>query len=81
MPKSDTVILTVSVHDEDNPTPVEDTMTIEVYDTACLATIGEGAEYDPDDIDQDCDTDLSDFAEMAETWLDDYTLTEPVDKP
>jgi hypothetical protein len=36
---------------------------------------------DPTDLDQNCVTAFPDFAVMAMTWLDDYTLTEPAAKP
>ena len=76
----------------DNPTAIEltldvdsgsasDTMKIYVYDDSCRAAIGAGADLDPADFDADCQTRLEDFAEMAEAWLVDYTLTEPIEKP
>ena len=74
MPKSDTVTLTVSVHDAVSSD--EDTMTIDVYESACLAAIGLGQEYDPGDFDTDCDTDLGDLAAIAEEWLVYIELTE-----
>ena len=61
--------------------PVEDTMTIDIYDDACLAAEAAGpVEYDPTDIDGNCITNFADFAVMATTWLDDYTLTAPEPK-
>jgi hypothetical protein len=61
--------------------PVTDIMTIDVYDNACLAAKAVGLlELDPTDIDGNCITALEDFALMALTWLDDYSLTEPVPK-
>ncbi len=67
------VELTVLVHDEVGSD--EDTMTIEVYDTACLVPIP------PSDFDADCDTDLEDYAAMAEEWLVYNELTESIVKP
>ena len=61
--------------------PVEDTMTIDVYDDSCLAAEAAGlAVIDPTDFDGNCITNFADFAVMATTWLDDYTLTGPVAK-
>jgi hypothetical protein len=61
--------------------PVTDTMTIDVYDDNCQAAKAAGLlELDPTDIDGNCITDFDDFAVMATTWLDDYTLKEPVAK-
>ncbi len=73
MPKSDTVTLTVSVHDDVSSD--EDSMTIEVYDTACVGAI------DPGDFDADCDTDIEDYAAIAEEWLVYSELTESIVKP
>jgi len=70
--------LTVTLPGED---PVKDAMTIDVYDDACLATKAAGQEViDPTDTDANCITDFADFAVMATTWLDDYTLTGPIVK-
>jgi len=74
------VVLTLAVNNEGNPPEdaVIDGMTIDVYDDACIAALELGlAEIDPTDIDGDCITAFSDFALLAETWLDDYSLTEP----
>jgi hypothetical protein len=61
--------------------PVTDTMTIDVYDNSCLAAIGLGqVAFDSTDFNKDCITDFEDFAAMATTWLDEYTLTEPIAK-
>jgi hypothetical protein len=72
-----TLTLTVS-----NPgkTPVADTMTIKVYDTACKAAIGKGDKMETD-IDENCEIGLGDIAVMAMLWLDDTGLTVPVAKP
>jgi hypothetical protein len=75
-------VVTLTVSAEDDVSSDEDTMTIDVYDNPCLASIiGLGQEYDPSDFDADCDTDIEDYAEIAEDWLVDYTLTAPVEKP
>ena len=74
-----TVTLTLSVHDEVSSD--EDTMTIDMYENPCLAALSLGEEIDPGDIDADCDTDLEDYAVIAEKWLVDYTLMEPIEKP
>jgi hypothetical protein len=68
-----TVTLTLSAHDD--VSSAEDSMTIEVYDTACIAAI------DPGDFDADCDTDLEDFAAIAEEWLVYNELTTSIVKP
>ncbi len=62
--------------------PLEgDTMTIDVYDTACLAAIGIGQRVDHStDLDGNCITDLSDVAIMAATWLNDVALTGAITK-
>ena len=74
-----TLTLAVTLPGKD---PVIDTMTITVYDDACLAAIDLGlAVIDPTDLDENCITNFVDFALLATTWLDDYTLTEPAAKP
>jgi len=61
--------------------PVTDSTTIDVYDDSCLAAGGAGMlVLDPTDLDGNCITAFEDFAVMAMTWLDDYSLTEPVAK-
>jgi len=68
------VTLRVVVDDE-----YEDTMTIDVYDDACKATIGAGLAADnPTDFDENCITGFGDIAEMAKKWLIDNALTEAV---
>jgi hypothetical protein len=78
-----TVTLTLAVNDESyDPTPVEDTMMIDVYDNACQAAIGKGLDpIDPADFDANCITDLGDYAILAAAWLVDYTLSAPAAKP
>ena len=62
--------------------PVEETMTIDVHDDACEAAKGVGpVAFDPGDVDENCITNLEDFAVLAIAWLDDYTITAPVAKP
>ena len=74
-----TMTLAVTLEGKD---PVTDTMTIVVYDDACLAALDLGlAVIDPTDLDENCITNFEDIAVMATTWLVDYTLTEPVAKP
>ena len=61
--------------------PMRDSMKINVYDDACLAAKAAGpVVIDSTDVDDNCITDFKDFALMAATWLDDYTLTEAVPK-
>lgn len=77
---SSAVMLTFAVTPEGEK-PVEDTMTIDVYDDSCLAAKAVGtAEFDPTDIEGNCITDFEDFALMAATWLVDYILKAPVSK-
>ncbi len=73
--------LELTIGDGVNST-VRDSMTIDVYDTACLAArIGKGLAADyPTDIDGNCITGLRDFVEMAKKWLVDNSLTAPVPK-
>ena len=62
--------------------PVSDSMTIDVYDDSCQAAKSVGTvEIDPTDFDDNCITNLADFAVLAADWLVDYELTEPVIKP
>jgi hypothetical protein len=74
-------IVTLTLSAEDGISSDEDRMRIEIYDTACLAAIGEGEEYDAGDFDADCATGLEDYAVIAEEWLVNSELTEPVEKP
>jgi len=77
------ITLTLAVNNEGNAPEeaVQETMTIDVYDNACLATKAAGqAVIDPTDVDGNCITNFKDFAIMATTWLDDYKLTGPVVK-
>jgi len=76
-----TVTLTLAVNNAGRLGPdVLNTMTIDVYDDACLAArFGVDLAADnPTDLDGNCITDLNDFAEMAKKWLNDKSLTEPV---
>jgi hypothetical protein len=77
------VTMTLAVNNAGNPPgdAVIDTMAIDVYDDACLAAKAVGpVEIARTDVDDNCITDFKDFAVMATTWLDDYTLTEPATK-
>ena len=67
--------------DSDPNLNASDTTKIYFYDDSCKVAIGAGQELYPADVDQDCDTDLADFAAISEEWLEDYTLTEPAEKP
>ncbi len=75
---AETVTLTLAVHDADNPTPVEDTVEIDVYDDACKAgRIGKWRLADnPTDFDGNCITNLEDFAVIGRTWLHGSQLEE-----
>jgi hypothetical protein len=69
-----TVELALAVNDVTNPTPVEDTIEIDVYDNPCQAAIGKLiADYPAANLswlDGDCTNgaDLEDFAEIAALW-------------
>lgn len=56
-------------------------MTIDLYDEACQAFRAAGTGINDSNLNNDCVTDLEDFAIMALTWLKDYELTEPIEKP
>ena len=60
-----------------------ESMKIYVYGDACQAMIaaGQPSPYDPGDIDENCITDLRDYAALAAKWLVDYKATAPVPKP
>jgi len=74
------VELTLVVNDELNTTPVEDSMTIDVYEDACeAARLALGlAAGNIGDINADCITDLEDLALALASWLNDTGLIEPV---
>jgi hypothetical protein len=76
------VTVTVAVNDEYNTTPVEDTLTIDVYDDPCQVSIF-GLSLDADnplDYNKDCIVNLKDAAVMASKWAVDNSLTEPIAK-
>ena len=82
-PSMSVVTVNVAVSDEANPTPVTDSMTIDVYDTACAAArdgLEQAADH-PGDVDADCDVGLADLAVIAEKWLTSTGATGPVVKP
>jgi hypothetical protein len=57
-------------------------MTIDVYDDSCLAAKAVGpVEFAPSDFDENCTTDLRDYAVLAAKWLVDYALTASIPKP
>ncbi len=76
------VVLTLGVTDEYNMTPLEDTLTIDVYDDPCKAAIfGMSLDADnPIDYNKDCIVNLKDAAVMAAKWAVDNSLTEPIAK-
>ena len=83
-----TVTMTISVTDENgyDPTPVTDTVDIDVYYDPCrMARIVlgrfyvEGATVDTD-FNNDCITNLVDVAEFAAAWLGDYSSPGPLDR-
>ena len=60
--------------------PVEETMTIDVYDDNCEAAKAVGTVFDETDFDENCITNLKDFAVLALDWLSDYAIIAPVPK-
>jgi hypothetical protein len=78
-----TVRLTLFVSFSGTDGIVCDSITIDVYDDACLAGVASDPElgYELGDINEDCITNLEDFAKLATSWLDDYSSTEPLDRP
>jgi len=60
--------------------PVEDTMSVYVYDDACqMARIGQGKAADhPTDLDGNCITNLADLARLASRWLSGQALPAPI---
>ena len=58
-----------------------DSITIDVYDNACLMGTALGlVDFDDSDLNADCVTNLADFAIMAIDWMADYAITEPAVK-
>jgi len=77
-----TVTLTLKVDLVGTSSSASDTMEIDVYNDACLAAKAVGpVELSPSDFDENCTTDLRDYAVLAAKWLVDYTLTAPIAKP
>jgi len=74
------ITMTLAVNNEGRTEPpVNSSMTIDVYDDACLATKAAGpVVIDSTDFNANCVTGLEDFAQMAMAWLVDYTITGPV---
>ena len=77
------ITMTIAVNNEGRvDPPLTSTMTIDVYDDSCLAAKSVGTvELDPTDFDDNCITNLADFAVLAADWLVDYEITGPVEKP
>jgi hypothetical protein len=79
-----TVTLTLEVDLVGTLSSASDTMEIDVYDDACLAAqvvSSPSKPFDPSDFDENCTTNLIDYAILAAKWLVDYALTAPVVKP
>jgi len=75
-----TLTLAVNYTASGNP-DVIDTLTIDVYDNACQATVAAGLSVENlTDIDKNCITDLYDFAELAAKWLNDTSIQAPITK-
>ncbi len=74
------VTVSVSVGDVFNPTPVEGSVLLRVFKDACQATREGNGQSEETDLNEDCVTNLKDFAIIAAAWLNDYTLTAPVTK-
>lgn len=74
--------VTLTLTTNDGTGPEQDSLTVDVYDTACQATISTGlAAENPTDFDMNCVTNLADLAIMAARWLQEHELSEPVAKP
>jgi len=75
-----TVTLRLTV-DDGSGVPVSDSLTIDVYDDACKATVGQGTAADNQtDLNKDCITDLLDLVELASQWLNETGLAAPIVK-
>jgi len=82
-PAPSIVTLCLAVNNKGNPPEkaAGGSMTIDVYDNACLAALAAGLMIDQTDLDGDCITAFEDFAVMGTKWLDDYKSTGPAVKP
>jgi len=83
-PEPYTVTLTLAVNNLGSSDPdVRDYKRIYVYDDACTAArVGKDLAADnPSDLDENCITDGTDLADLAEKWLTGNALTGPVPKP
>ena len=65
--------ITLAVNDEMNPA-VEDTIQIDVFDDACLATVAGMGIRGAGDVNGDCDVNTDDLQQMAAMWLNDHNL-------
>lgn len=60
---------------------VESSMTIDVYDDACKASLGAGTTViGPADFDGNCVTGMEDLVRIAAAWLVDFSYKNPVEK-
>ncbi|MCF7954367.1 MAG: hypothetical protein K9M75_01060, partial [Phycisphaerae bacterium] len=75
-----TYAITLAVSDEANPA-VEDTMQIDVFDDACLATVVGMGIRGSGDVNGDCDVNTDDLQQMATMWLNDHNLLDIAAKP
>ena len=76
-----TVTVKLSASSEGDDTIVTDTITIDVYDDACqMGLTLDLLTYDKGDINEDCVTNLADFARLAAGWMVDYSSIEPLDR-
>ena len=76
------VKLQLAVNNDGSTTVVNDSMTIDLYETPCDVTTA----VFPETIDQtdhtiNCITNLADYAVLAKDWLEDYALTQPEPAP
>ena len=82
-PTGEVVNITVTVVVEEG-TAIEGTstpVTIDVYDTACLAAREGLGLSSTTDLVVNCKTDLADFAEIATAWLENYAPDAPQPRP
>ena len=69
----------LSLTADDSELSASDTVTVNIYTDACNAAKGvPGYTAFIGDLDDDCDVDLDDFAELAVDWMNSTALTSPL---
>ena len=81
-PQLEPVNLTLTVNNEGSTTAIsKDKVKIELYETACALTQElEPGNLEITDLNEDCITDLQDFAVLAADWISNYALTAAQEK-